>query len=79
MIHCLRRLGALMYDPVIGDGGNVQGQYPINQFAQAHKDILGLNEGTLAKMDKCSAEIGYTEVSTHGMLAMSLITSPWIC
>lgn len=39
--------GALVYDPCIGDCGDVQGYIPTNQFAINNQVILNLNESTL--------------------------------
>jgi carboxypeptidase D len=39
--------GALVYDPCIGDCGNVQMYIPTNQFAVNNQVILNLNESTL--------------------------------
>jgi hypothetical protein len=55
--------GALVYDPCIGDCGDVQGYIPTNQFAINNQVILNLNESTLNEMAKLSSTCGLDAVS----------------
>lgn len=55
--------GALVYDPCIGDCGNVQAYIPTNQFAINNQVILNLNESTLNEMAKLSSTCGLDAVS----------------
>ena len=55
--------GALVYDPCIGDCGNVQMYIPTNQFAVNNQVILNLNESTLNEMGHLSSTCGMDDVS----------------
>ena len=56
--------GALLYDPCIGDCGNVQGAIPSTQFALNNQVILNLNQSLLDEMVKVSATCGIDDVSS---------------
>ena len=57
------QIGALMYDPCIGDCYLVQGLYPTYQWALSTNEILGLDQETMAGLKKNSTDCGYEAVS----------------
>lgn len=65
-VHLSQYLGALVYDPCIGDCGGSVPQYPTYSFVKANNLILNINQTYLQKLERISSDCGFTEVSIPG-------------
>ena len=61
------RIGALVYDPCIGDCGLLQ-YVPTYQLVRNNNEILNLDSDTVDTLEEASKECGYTAV---GMILVS--------
>lgn len=61
LIHVCLRIGALMYDPCIGDCGNVQLDSTAVPMVQENKNIFNLNQTYLAELDNLYEKCGYKD------------------
>ena len=55
-------VGALLFDPCIGDCGRVQLQYPTYYFVKANNVILNINQTHLETMSEASQRCGWNDV-----------------
>jgi hypothetical protein len=55
-------VGALLFDPCIGDCGRVQLQYLTYYFVKANSVILNINETHLKTMEQAGQKCGWNDV-----------------